>query len=105
MHGLLLYFLAALAAAAALGAIAIGAVVVAALFVVAVGALLMIVFAAGAAVLMLSIILVGALGSDHEPTYADYTAVIVLFGVVHAVATVVIAALAARGGTAKHGSS
>ena len=58
MHGLLLYFLAALAAAAAVGAIAIGAVVVAALFVVVVGAILMGVVAVGAAVLVLSIILV-----------------------------------------------
>jgi MFS family permease len=48
---------------------------------------------------MLSIIIVGALGSDHEPTYADYTAVIVLFGALHALATVAIAAMAARGGT------
>ena len=54
---------------------------------------------------MLSIILVGALGSDHEPTYADYTAVIVLFGVLHALATVAIAAMAARGGTSKTGRS
>ena len=52
---------------------------------------------------MLSIILVGALGSDHEPTYADYTAVIVLFGVLHAMATVAIAAMAARGGAPKPG--
>jgi len=66
MHGLLLYFLAGLAAAAAVGAIAIGAVVVAALIVVAVGALLMIVFAAGAAVLVLSIILVADLWLTHR---------------------------------------
>lgn len=45
----------------------------------------------------LSIAMVSALGSDGEATYSDYSAVIVLFGAVHAACTLAIVVLARRG--------
>jgi len=45
---------------------------------------------------MLSIALVAALGTDGEPTYADYSAVIVLFGAAHAACTAGVVLLARR---------
>lgn len=44
----------------------------------------------------LSIALVAALGTDGEPSYSDYSAVIMLFGAAHAATTVAIVVLARR---------
>ena len=53
----------------------------------------------------LSIVVIHAMGRGQEPTYGDYTAVIVAFAVAHLACTAVIGALAARSVDARSVSS